>query len=109
VEKIFKKETEGSMISFRADDSTTQLLSHAQSVTGRSRTDLLLTLVREFLPTVARRYIAEHERELAQARQAFTLAEQHHAASTPPAKPGPHHPGKPVSYHNSKPKHPKKP
>jgi uncharacterized protein (DUF1778 family) len=80
------------MISFRATDDVAQLLGSAENATGKTRTDLLLTLVREFLPVVARRYITEHEREIATARAVFL-----HDAARPPLPPA-----KPVNYTKAK-------
>ena len=56
------------MITFRAPDDIGQALTMAAAVTGKSKTELLLTLLRDYLPAVALRYADTHAATIAEAR-----------------------------------------
>lgn len=59
------------MIAFRAPEDVAKILADGEFVTGRTRTDLLITLVRQFLPRVVVDLSHEHQRRIKAARDTF--------------------------------------
>ena len=81
-------EPEGKMISFRAPEDVATSLAKAEFLTGRTRTELLHQLTREYLPALVHRLSADHARALDEAKAAY-LRDHPSPPPAPAVKPQP--------------------